>query len=156
MRWEIFSELLLGIWRNGRGYCDPDPYASKPAKYKLQVRIMLIDACEKYKWDSYWLMPICLPPYLSYLLWSWNNLNWLVPFIFPFLIPTLITVASWQAILILKFFKLLFENKEPQENGETTVLQTSMHPSQEKFKFFEFFCTQKFQCSLFHIFTHTP
>jgi hypothetical protein len=39
------------------------PYASKPAKHKLQVRILLIVVCENYKWDSYQFVPICLPPY---------------------------------------------------------------------------------------------
>jgi hypothetical protein len=55
--------------------------------------------------------------------------------------------------LDLEVLKLLFENKESQENGETTVLQAFTHPSQQKI--FELLGTRKL-CTLFHIFTHTP
>ena len=57
--------------------------------------------------------------------------------------------------------KILFENKDSQAKGETTVLQNRAHPSQQKF--FELLGsrvgTRELQivlCSLFHIFTHTP
>ncbi len=53
--------------------------------------------------------------------------------------------------------KILFENKDFQAKGETTVLQDRAHSSQQKF--FEFLGTRELQivlCCLFHIFTHTP
>ncbi len=46
--------------------------------------------------------------------------------------------------------KVLFENKESQAKGETTVLENSVHPSQQKF--FKFLSTP----NCMHIFTRNP
>ncbi len=54
--------------------------------------------------------------------------------------------GNYQAII-------LFENKDLQAKGETTVIQNRAHPSQQKF--FEFLCTRKL-CSLFHILLTRP
>ncbi len=83
MQWDERHFFTI-FWASVRNLMEWERYASKPAKYKLPVRILSIDVCEKHKLDSYWLrlMAVCLPPYLFSLLWSWNNLNWLVPFVF--------------------------------------------------------------------------
>ncbi len=99
-----------------------------------------------------WCLYVCLFTYLPYREVGTTWLDW-CPLFFPFLIPTLITAAGWQAISILKFCNFCSRTNQSQANGEITVLQTRMHPSQQKF--FEFLDTRQL-CSLFHIFTHTP
>ncbi len=59
------------------------------------------------------------------LLWSCNNLKWLVPFIFPFLNSKPDHCCCWQAILILKFWN--FCSRTRNHRGMEELLCPDSH-----------------------------
>ncbi len=95
------------------------PVWIQASKTKSQVGIILIDVRKNYKLESYWLMPIFLPPNFS--------CAWLAV-IFNRNLSELnncgLRTGNSQA-------KIIFDNKVSQVKGwkgETTVLQNSEHP----------------------------
>jgi hypothetical protein len=114
------KERLRLIWSR--------PVWIQASKTKLQVGIIQVNVSKTDKFESYWAMPICLPPYFSSFSWSWSTSS--SHLFHP-------DHCAWLAGNSNRIFFGI-------DDGNYCAPE-QLHQSQPKF--FEFHCTQKLHCN---------